>query len=596
MCGLAGELRFDQKNSAHTVAQMLHHIERRGPHHKQMFSNNILNLCHARLKVIDLADHANQPMTDHTRGHTLVFNGTIYNYPELYRELYKLGHQFTGYGDTEVILKAYAEWGEDCVSHLDGIYAIAVWDLRRRTLFLARDRLGIKPLYYAHTPRFFRFASNTQALLAAGDIDTGIDRVALHHHLTLHAVVPAPDTVLKNIKKLPPATTMTVNIEGKIRQKTYWHPDARRPDKPLSENEWQERTRDALSNAVIRRYETADVPTGVLLSGGLDSGLIAALLAKAGKEVRTWSVGFDSVGDEAGDEFYYSDMVVDRYALQHERIRIDNNTLIESLPDVIGQMPEPMVGQDCAGFYLLSQQVSKQIRVVQCGQGADELFGGYFWYPLMDDETGTPLERFRKHYFDRSHEEYSDAITPPYRLDDDVTSDMVARLLAGANADTFMDAVWHTDVTTLIVDDPVKRVDSMTLSWGLETHVPFLDIPLVELAMRMPPELKVARKNGAAVGKYILKKIAGDLLPEEVIHRRKGYFPVPMLKHLRGKVLELARDTLLSEQCQARGLFERDYINRLLANPEQHYTALHGSKLWHHTVLELWLQTHVDKR
>ena len=594
MCGVAGELRFDGGNPATFANRALRAIARRGPNCRKIFVENPVALCHTRMAIIDLSDRSDQPMTDSTAGLSLVFNGSIYNYPELRRELLLLGHRFVSSGDTEVILKAYAQWGEDCVERLDGVFAFAIWDTTRQSLFLARDHLGVKPMYYSLGANAFRFASNPQALLIGGGVDTSIDPRALHHHLTLHAVVPPPDTLLKGVKKLAPATTLSVSRDGKIRERTYWRLSARRPETPLSEDAWREKIGRLLREAVIRRYEITDVPIGVLLSGGLDSSVILAILEQAGKDVRTWSIGFESAGGESGDEFHYSDMLVDRYKTRHTRIVIDNPELSDMLPGTIKQMPEPMVGQDCVAFYTLSKHVRRDIRVVQCGQGADELFGGYFWYPLMDEATGSPLERFRAHYFDRTHEEYLRAVTPDYHTPD-VTAETVSRLLESADADTFMDAVWQTDMTTLIVDDPVKRVDSMTMAWGLEARTPFLDVSLVEAVMQAPPELKVARPDdavGAPIGKYLLKQIARDLVPAEIINRKKEYFPVPALKHHDRQTTDMLRDVLNSEACRTRGLFERAYIDELLSQPQ--FTPIRGNKLWHHALLEMWLQTHVD--
>jgi asparagine synthase (glutamine-hydrolysing) len=251
-------------------------------------------------------------------------------------------------------------------------------------------------------------------------------------------------------------------------------------------------------------------------------------------------------------------------------------------------MAEPMVGQDAVAFYLLGERVADEVKVVLSGQGADEVFGGYFWYPQMDAASGSSLERFRNHYFDRDHAEYLETVTPAYHLPD-VTAELVERELAKSKADTFLDEVLRFDVTTLIVDDPVKRVDNMTMAWGLEARVPFLDHELVELAARMPPELKL--KEG---GKFPLKAIARGLVPDAVIDRPKGYFPVPALKYVRGEFLEFMRGILDSDACLKRGLYQRSYVEKLLAEPEAHFTRIQGSKLWHLALLELWLQLNVD--
>ncbi|OOG21986.1 asparagine synthase (glutamine-hydrolyzing) [Thioalkalivibrio denitrificans] len=591
MCGICGELNFnDTPPDPGPVRRMLDRLARRGPDHEGIWSDGALVFGHRRLSILDLSERAHQPMVDPGLGLAVVFNGTIYNFRELRAELESLGHRFFSTGDSEVILKAYAQWGGDCVRRFKGMFAFALWDLRDRRLFLARDRMGIKPLYYSKDGSRLRFASNTQALLAAGGVDTAIDPVALHHHFTLHAVVPAPRTLFRGIRKLPPAHTLTVEADGRSRLERYWHLEAVRPAEARSEAEWIEAVHDSLRLAVERRLQIADVPVGVLLSGGLDSSLLVALLAESGaRGLKTFTVGFEDQPEEKGSEFEYSDPVAARYATEHHRFHVPNSDVLTRLPEAVDHMAEPMVGQDAVAFYLLAEQVSRHVKVVQSGQGADEVFGGYFWYPRMAAETGgSRVERFRKHYFDRDHDEYARMIDPAL-VDGDHTAALIEELLDAPGADSFIDAVLRLDVTTLIVDDPVKRVDNMTMAWGLEARVPFLDHELVELAAAMPPELKLAEG-----GKYVLRQIARGCLPDAVIDRPKGYFPVPALKYVRGEFLDFMRDILDSRACRERGLYQRDYVQTLLEAPEQHLTRIQGSKLWHLALLEFWLQRNVD--
>ena len=595
MCGICGELRFDGRApEAATLSRMNEKLARRGPDDEGIYVTGAMGFGHRRLSVIDLSARSHQPMVDEELGLSLVFNGAIYNYQALRAELIAAGYSFFSEGDTEVIIKAFHHWGERCVERLHGMFAFAIWSEKLQRLFLARDRLGIKPLYYSftgssQTKNTFRFASNIQALLAAGDVDTDIDPVGLHHQLTLHAVIPAPHTILKGVRKLAPAHTMIIEHDARTEQKKYWHLSATRPAEPKHEIEWTQLIHDALRKAVERRLSVADVPVGVLLSGGLDSSLLVGLLAEAGvNDLRTFSIGFEDIAGEAGSEFEYSDAVVERFKTRHQKIHIPNAEVLPHLPDAVRNMAEPMVGQDAVAFYLLAERVSKEVKVVQSGQGADEVFGGYFWYPQMQADTGTDLERFRRHYFDRRHSEFRDSVTEAYR-GDDVTSALVERELSKGDADTFLDRVLRFDVTTLIVDDPVKRVDNMTMAWGLEARVPFLDHELVELAMQMPPEMKM--KSG---GKHILKNISRGLIPDSVIDRPKGYFPMPALKYVRGDFLQFMADILNSEACRKRDVFDRRYVNKLLAEPDQYFTKLQGSKLWHMALLELWLQLNVD--
>jgi len=590
MCGICGELRFDGlAPEKETLSRMNEKLARRGPDDEGVFISGPMGFGHRRLSIIDLSDRSHQPMVDEELGLSLVFNGTIYNYKELRIELIAAGYRFFSEGDTEVIIKAFHRWGEACVEKLHGMFAFAIWSEKQQRLFLARDRLGIKPLYFSKINNSFRFASNSQALLAAGDVDTDIDPVGLHHQLTLHAVIPAPHTILKGVRKLAPGFVMTVDKDGRTEQHSYWHLQAKRPSEPKHEIEWTRLVHDALRKAVERRLTVADVPVGVLLSGGLDSSLLVGLLAEAGvKDLRTFSIGFEDIGKEAGSEFEYSDAVVERFDTRHQKIHIHNSEVLPHLPDAVRNMAEPMVGQDAVAFYLLAERVSQDVKVVQSGQGADEVFGGYFWYPQMDADEGTDLERFRNHYFDRPHSEYLKSVNTEYQSED-FTSQLVQGRLSLDGADTFMDRVLRFDVTTLIVDDPVKRVDNMTMAWGLEARVPFLDHELVELVMAMPPELKL--KSG---GKHILKNIARGLIPDSVIDRPKGYFPMPALKYVRGEFLDFMREILESSACVQRGIFDRSYVEKLLAAPDRYFTKLQGSKLWHMSLLELWFQLNVD--
>jgi len=590
MCGICGELRFDGRApDISALKAMLPALRRRGPDDEGHYTDGPLALGHRRLSVIDLSAQAHQPMVDEALGIALVFNGVIYNYRELRAELRALGFSFRSTGDTEVIVKAYRAWGADCVTRFLGMFAFALWDRRAQSLFMARDRLGIKPLYYSIGDKYLRFASNTQALLAAGGIDKSIDAVALHHHLTLHAVVPAPRTLLAGIRKLEPAHTLTIARDGARQIDRYWTLEARRPPEARSDEEWLELTRAALCTAVRRRIAASDVPVGVLLSGGLDSSLLVAALATSGvRDIKTYTVGFEDQPEEKGSEFEFSDPVAERFATDHHKFQVPNRELLERLPEAVDNMSEPMVGQDAVAFYLLAEQVRRDVKVIQTGQGADEVFGGYFWYPQMDAEAGDDLTRFRTHYFDRTHAEFAHTVAPRY-VSEDHTSALIAQLLEEAPADTFLDKVLRMDATTLIVDDPVKRVDNMTMAWGLEARVPFLDHELVELAMQMPPAFKL--REG---GKHPLKQMARGLVPDVVIDRPKGYFPVPALKYVRGDFLQLMVDTLNSRACHERGLYQRTYVDRLLSEPEAHITPLKGSKLWHLALLELWLQRNVD--
>jgi asparagine synthase (glutamine-hydrolysing) len=572
------------------VARMTERLRPRGPDHGGSYSDGSLAFGHRRLSIIDLSEKSNQPLVDQELGLSLVFNGTIYNYRELRRELQQRGYHFFSDGDSEVILKAYQEWSHECLSRLHGMFAIAIWDMREKSLFMARDRFGIKPVYWNRDNGRLRFASSLPALLAGGGVDRSVDPAALHFQLTLHGVVPAPRTILNGVRKLEPATWLRIDQRGKEATGRYWQLDATRPEKPLTEPEWVEAIHASLRDAVRKRNDIADVPVGVLLSGGLDSSLLVALLAELGKEnMHTFSIGFEDQPEEIGNEFEYSDQVVARYSPIHHKFLVPNDDVLKRLPEAVDAMAEPMFGQDAVAFYLLSEQVSRDIKVVQSGQGADEVFGGYFWYQrIMEDQEGDCTDRLRKTYFDRDHEEYLRLVQSSLR-GEDYSGDYIRQRLQEQGADECIDAVLRLDATTLIVDDPVKRVDNMTMAWGLEARVPFLDHELVELAAKCPPQIKFQTD-----GKHLLKRVARGIVPDAVIDRPKAYFPMPALKYVRGDFLEFMRDILDSRACRERGLFERKYVDMLLNAPEMHHTRIQGSKLWQLALLELWLQRNVD--
>jgi asparagine synthase (glutamine-hydrolysing) len=586
MCGIAGELRFDNRAADdEAVQRMLPCMTSRGPDGGGLWRNGPVAFGHRRLKIIDLSDAGSQPMTDEELGLTLVFNGCVYNYRSLREELQGYGYKFFSTSDSEVILKAYHRWGADCVTRFLGMFAFAIAEHDTGRVVLARDRLGIKPLYVASSPGRLRFASTLPALLAAGDVDTSIDKVALQHYMTFHSVVPAPRTILHGVRKLPPATVRTIAPDGTSRDHVYWEAEFTR-DRSIADADWPELLHEKLRVAVERRM-VADVPVGVLLSGGIDSSYIVALLAEQGQRgLTTFSIGFEAGGGETGDEFAYSDLVAKQFGTEHHQIRIGRDRFLPAVDRTVAAMSEPMVSHDCIAFYLLSEDVAKHIKVVQSGQGADEILAGYSWYPPLAD---VPLDRavdaYAKEFFDRPHRDLARQLNPQWLVEADVSRDFVAASFGRPGAPTSVDAALRLDSQVMLVDDPVKRVDNMTMAWGLEARVPFLDHELVELAAKIPPELKLAHG-----GKGVLKQAARGVVPDEVIDRTKGYFPVPGIRHLEGPILDRVRDALTAPAARDRGLFRPEYVEALLADPNTPRTTLGANQLWQLALLEMWLQ------
>ncbi len=584
MCGIAGELRFDRRPAdLAAVERITHHLAPRGPDAHGFHSQGPIALGHRRLKIMDLAEASGQPMIDSDLGLSMVFNGAIYNYPELRAELEALGYRFFSGGDTEVLLKGYHAWGEALLPKLNGMFAFAVWERDKQSLFIARDRLGVKPLYLSRTGERLRFASSLPALVQGGDIAKTLDAVALNHYLNFHAVVPAPRTILAGVEKLPPATWMRVDTDGKVEQKTWWSlqfgPQGEEVGYGLEE--WREQVLDTMREAVAIRQRAA-VDVGVLLSGGVDSSLLVGLLREAGVDnLLTFSIGFQDAGGERGDEFQYSDLIAQRFATRHHQLRIGEHEILDQLPQAFRAMSEPMVSHDCIAFYLLSREVAKHCKVVQSGQGADELFAGYHWYPQVDGAKDA-FAAYRAAFFDREHDEYAACVQPTW-LTGDMAGEFVREHFAMPGAEAAVDKAQRLDSTVMLVDDPVKRVDNMTMAWGLEARTPFLDYRVAELSARIPAQFKLP--DG---GKHVLKEAARKVIPSEVIDRPKGYFPVPGLKHLEGATLGWVRDLLL-DPSQDRGLFNPTMLDQLLTNPQSQLTPLRGSKLWQLAALNLWL-------
>ncbi|VXC28715.1 N-acetylglutaminylglutamine amidotransferase [Pseudomonas sp. 8Z] len=555
----------------------------RGPDAHGFHSQGPIALGHRRLKIMDLAEASGQPMIDSDLGLSMVFNGAIYNYPELRTELETLGYRFFSGGDTEVLLKGYHAWGEKLLPKLNGMFAFAVWERDTQSLFIARDRLGVKPLYLSRTGERLRFASSLPALLQGGDIAKTLDAVALNHYLNFHAVVPAPRTILAGVEKLPPATWMRVDANGQVEQQTWWTLQFGPQGEEVNYGfeEWRDRTLQAMREAVEIRQRAA-VDVGVLLSGGVDSSMLVGLLREAGVEnLLTFSIGFQDAGGERGDEFQYSDLIAQHFGTRHHQLRIGEHEIIEQLPQAFRAMSEPMVSHDCIAFYLLSREVAKHCKVVQSGQGADELFAGYHWYPQVDGAKDA-FAAYRAAFFDREHDEYAACVQPAW-LTGDMAGEFVREHFAMPGAEAAVDKALRLDSTVMLVDDPVKRVDNMTMAWGLEARTPFLDYRVAELSARIPARFKLPEG-----GKYVLKEAARKVIPSAVIDRPKGYFPVPGLKHLEGATLGWVRDLLL-DPSQDRGLFNPSMLDQLLTNPQSQLTPLRGSKLWQLAALNLWL-------
>ena len=558
----------------------------RGRDSSGTYLDNDIFLGHHRLAIIDTTDKSNQPMQ--VGKYVIVFNGVIFNYQLIKKNLERKGHAFKSSGDTEVIIRSYIEYGSECVKHLDGVFAFCIYDIDKKSIFLARDRIGIKPLYYYKDNDQISFSSHMKGIIKNMKTKE-IDPIALNYQFTLHSVVPAPHTIIKNIKKLEPGCTLSISKTGKaIKQKYFDINDIQLAN--YSDDEIGENISSLLSLAIKKRINVADVPVGILLSGGLDSSLITAISKGYKNKINTYSIGFESINNEEGNEFHYSDMIASDFGTLHEKYKISDFDLLNNIDEVILSMSEPMFSQDSSAFYLLARNVSNSTKVVMSGQGADEVFGGYFWYKkIMAEKNHDVINTLSKYYFDRSYDNYKEIINKNLVEDNYVFNELKSMLDQMDPDLTTLDKVLRLELSTFIIDDPVKRVDNMTMSHSLEARVPYLDIDLISFMLSVKSEKKIAHGE-----KCLLKQVSEKYLNNEIINREKFYFPVPPLKIIKNKFYDYCKGILESEAAAQRNLFNEKYINTLLDNPNKYFTKLNGNELWHFTLLERWLQLNID--
>ena len=594
MCGICGVFNFsNQKIESQKIDNLLEPLIQRGPDSTGILLKDNIAFGHARLKVIDTSYRSNQPLIDMDLGLMITFNGCIYNYMKLKKKLLQFGYNFFSDGDTEVILKAWHKWGYKSLEMLDGDFAFAIWNFNKKELYLGRDRLGVKPLYFTQNDNEIIFSSNIQSLLKVPETSKIINKKSLQFFLTLHSIVPPPNTIIKDIQKLPPATIYTINEQGILKKKTYWETKYRNlktKNNGKHDSASLEKKLEKLLLKATKKRMVSDIPVGVLLSGGLDSSLLVEFMSQLSSEpIKTFSIGFEGIDSKIGNEFYYSDYIVDKYNTDHTKIIIDNKTLYNNLWDTIKAMSEPMVSYDNIAFYLLSKTVSDITGVVLSGQGADELFGGYHWHQKKFNKQNIS-DDYAKYFFDRSHGELLCLLQRKWSIvDKDIVLHFIDKFFKKHSTLSPLEKVFTIDGNLMLSGDPVKRIDNMTMAWGVEARVPFLDKDIINFASKIPSKLKI--KDG---GKGILKSIASKYFPHEFVYREKGYFPVPALKYLDEPFLGLIKKILFSNNAKKRNLYNLRYVDKLLKNPQKYITPVGGAELWQITILEMWLQIHID--
>jgi asparagine synthase (glutamine-hydrolysing) len=602
MCGINGLFYFDSSRPAEpeVVNRMRTIARHRGPDDHGTYLHGNVGLGFNRLSIIDLSG-GHQPMANEDKSVWIVFNGEIYNFESLHRDLVDRGHYFRTRSDTEAIVHAWEEYGECCVEKLRGMFALAIWDERRRVLFAARDRMGIKPLYYYADGERFAFASELKSLLEVPGIPRELDSTALGEYLRRRYVI-APHTILKSVRKLPPGHTLTVTAKG-VSTRRYWELPLEEPME-ISEPEALAATSAILEEA-LRLHLVADVPLGAFLSGGLDSSCVVALMSKLGvADIKTFSIGYDS----PESELPYARTVADHLHTDHHELRLTPVAFRDILPKIIWYMDEPVGDTASIPLYYLARFARRHVTVALSGEGSDELFGGYPIYRRMmayEQVNRLPLVKPAGRMLaavagDTKLGKYANMLGRPLEwryggvgglfsaqqahrlyLAADGGLDSVAAAYGNCAHLPPLERMSYVDLKTWLPDDLLVKADRMSMAHSLELRVPFLDHHLVEFAARLPARLKVRGR----VTKYLLKKWAEPLLPREIIYRPKKGFPVPTKTWFRNDLSGFARETLLDSAGVCRQFLSTPELEHLLA---MHEREDRSEQIYSLVVLDHW--------
>jgi asparagine synthase (glutamine-hydrolysing) len=640
MCGICGSAGFVDREALERMTDALVH---RGPDDGGVYVDAAagIGLGNRRLSILDLSPNGHMPMTSAQTGVTLTYNGEVYNFRALRRELAARGHSFVSGTDTEVILRGYEEWGRGVLPRLNGIFALAIWDPRAGELAVARDRFGVKPLYYTVDGAALTFASEVKALIAGGYRPQGLDPAALHRYLA-YLWVPAPRTLFPGVKKLEPAACL-VWTAGHVTHETYWRPEFT-PRRDGSAADLADELRELLLDAV-RRQLRSDVPLGVFLSGGLDSTALLALASCVSSgPPRCYTIAFraeDSTLEQSADDARYAALAADAYGAELERIEVAPD-VVELLPKVVWQLDEPVADPAAIATLLISEAARPTSTVLLSGQGADEVFAGYRvhqmhrwaqvlaalppsvaaravpWaldlarphasrvpgvregFALAVDRyvrklaAGVPLPADARYAFYRSY--YSDAqlldlYSPELRRElahEHAWSEHEAYMRDAPVAD-FLDKALYTDWKTFLPELNLAYSDKLSMAASVETRVPFLDNEIVDFMCTVPPDLKIH----GVTSKYLLREAMKDLIPEQIVRRRKAGFGAPIRTWLRRDLREMVDDLLSSERIAARGYFDAAAVRRMIEDDRQG-SADNTYRIWALLTLEVWHQVFLD--
>ena len=629
MCGIAGKLKLDTQSLVNRadIERMLAPINHRGPDAGGVFLDKAVGLGHRRLSIIDI-DGGAQPMANEDETVWIVFNGEIYNFQPLREYLISRRHVFRSRADTEVIIHLYEEHGTDCLGFLRGMFAFAIWDQKRQRLFLARDRVGIKPLYYCQTDESLYFASEIKSIIADPEIPRAIDPLMIRRFLTLK-YVPFEDTLFRSVRKLPPGHYLVAE-KGRLAIRQYW-------DLRFSQDRWStpfdtvvEELHDLLETTV-REHMIADVPVGVLLSGGVDSSAIVSFAVHGTtKRVKTFTVGFNDV--RVVDERPYARMAAERFGTEHYEISTSADDFWNFLPAYVWHMEETVCQPPAVALYYVSKLARSHVKVLLSGEGGDEAFAGYQNYPNMlrlyrianlfgplarplgavagfgaellamqriqryADALGRPLS---EHYFSRTafpsayfHRRAAEIFAPAFLLDTE--SRCAKRRLAeifpiGDDGKlSLLDQMLYIDTKTWLPDNLLVKADKMTMANSLELRVPLLDHKVLEFAASLHPSHKVRGRDT----KSVLKAAFAKTLPTEILQRKKAGFPVPFASWLQGELAGRVKEVLLDDSTLRRGYFQKNSIERLLRKGP--LSQDRSDQVFSLLVLELWHREFAD--
>ena len=623
MCGIVGIVRNDGKPvDEELLARMNQAIRHRGPDEDGFYVNGSVGMAMRRLAIIDLKS-GQQPIHNHDRSAWIVFNGEIYNYLELRAKLEKLGHTFYTNSDTEAIVHAYDQFGTDCPKHLRGMFAFAIWNERTQELFLARDRVGKKPLLYAEVNNQLVFGSEFSALLLHPDISRDVQPEALDYYLSFMCI-PAPLTAYRAIRKLEPGHWLRWQ-NGKSERQRYWQPDFTKKIQ-IDEAEAGERTLEILREAVRVRL-MSEVPLGAFLSGGIDSSAVVALMSQESSErVKTFSIGFD---EQDFSELHHARRIAEHVGADHHEFIVRPDAM-QILPTLVEHYGEPFADSSAIPSYYVSRETRQYVTVALNGDGGDECFAGYERYAAMNlaqayasipgkgligsvtealpapKSRGNPIgkaqrfvaaaslppiERYLRWMSSFDEEAKQSLYTDDFRAETASfrTVSFFEPWFTRVNGGGIIDAVLLSDTMTYLPNDLLVKMDIASMTVSLEARSPFLDHVLMEFAASLPEKMKLRRMTT----KYLLKKVLKDIVPGENLTRRKMGFGVPIGYWFRGSMKSFLRETLLSQKSLARGFFKPERVRQIVDEHIDNKTD-HSHRLWSLMMLELWFQRFID--